>query len=255
MSKKLTWIIGIFCVFFTSHSYADEISYAAVKTKIESVLAQKLDSTRSEIELNEIYASIPSKHAQKWLKDLLYKDFFFHRAAQDCYVPLANFFLDQITASNEIDEYLLRVRKSYGEISLDPYQQAVVAGCLPVVLAIDTKYASLVSMNLRSRMDPYINCNSNLHLMFLTVSQNEKTTINREMVKYFLGDRATPFLKNLDECKPMEVLDLNREHIENYHVIHQDISSSALGDKNHIKDWANKALENCRIGYDSFVSK
>ena len=131
----------------------------------------------------------------------------------------------------------------------------VVAGCLPVVVAIDAKYRSLMSMDLKSRIDPYVNCNSNLHLMFLTISQNEKITINREMVKYFLGDRATPFLKNLDECKPMEILDLKREQIENYHVIHQDISSSALGDKNHLKDWADSALEHCRSGYNSFVSK
>ena len=108
MSKKLTWIIAIFCAFFTAHSFADEISYAEVKTKFESILAKKMDTPSVGIELMQIYASVPSKHAQRWFKDLLYKDFFFHRAAQDCYVPLVNFFLDQIVTSREIDEYLLR---------------------------------------------------------------------------------------------------------------------------------------------------
>ncbi|MCC7460139.1 MAG: hypothetical protein IT286_02440 [Proteobacteria bacterium] len=235
MNKKFIWVLGILCAVFSTQSFARETS--------------SFDQTKKR------YEAVSGERAEKIFMEMLYKDFFFHRAAEVCSMELANFFLDKITKSDQIDKYLMQVRKPYGDITVDPYQQAVVSNCLPVVEAIDIKMMQLMSMKLKARIDPYASCNSNLHLMILSKSQAEtKSEMNRDMVKYFLMDSSTPFLKNMDDCKPVDVLDLNRAQIENYHVIRHELSSRAIGAKSHLEEWADEALESCRVGYNTFVA-
>lgn len=238
MNKKTIWIIGFVCLIFSTQLFARE------------------DMSLEEIE--KLYSSAastsPSK-AKKLLLDMLYKDFFFHKAAEACSVKTAKFFLDKITDTLQIDEYLMKVRRPVGEITVDPYQQAVMSGCLAVVEEIDMKIMNLIGMKLKSRVDPYASCNSNLHLMILSKTESAfQTELNRDMVRYFLSDKLTPFLKNLDDCKPVDVLDLNRELISNYLSIRHELSHGAIVSKPHMQQVAESFTDNCRAGYSAFVA-
>lgn len=250
MKTLLTYVWMVCC--FAVSAFAAELPIDEIPQAIEKVLNEKPANAREQLSVieNSLKAA-PKDSKNKMLHQLLYVDFLFHRAAQDCHLPLAELFLNQIENSIEVDEYVFKVRKPYGEIQINPYHQAVIASCLDVVVAIDIKISQTIKINLKTYQDPYADCNSNLHL---AVSSTEsKKEINRELVGYFLKDTLTAFLKNMEDCRAVDILDLNK-HVTNYAQIRYDLEIARQMSNNHLNEkFSVDRLNNCRSGYQHFV--
>lgn len=249
MNMKTLFTFFLVCCFAIS-AYAGEIAIGEIPQILEQSLNQKDFSQLSEIK-KTVDAADP-KVRKKLLHELLYQDFFFHKAAEACSVQTIDFFLSYITNSNEIDDLLLLVRRPYGEIQINPYQQAIISSCMDGAIQMDNKVRDLITITLRSFQDPYSDCNSNIHLSIL--ASGEKGELNRPLIQYLLKDPVAAYLKNIDECRAIDLLDQNKK-FSNYNVIRYDlVMSSQMGNIKINEKSSEDRLNNCRIGYQSLIA-
>ncbi len=248
MKRSLRLFILVCSLIGVSH--ADQIAIGEIPEILEQSLKQNDFSKLPDIK--KTIDSAKKDVRKKLLHELLYQDFFFHKAAEACSIQTIDFFLSYITDSNEIDDFLLLVRRPYGEIQINPYQQAIISSCMDGAIQMDNKVRDLITITLKSFQDPYSDCNSNIHLSI--IASGEKGELNRPLIQYLLKDPVAAYLKNIDECRAIDILDQNKQ-FSNYNVIRYDlVMSSQMGNIKINEKSSEDRLNNCRIGYQSLVA-
>lgn len=127
-------------------------------------------------------------------------------------------YLDQIHDTAEFNRYIYFALKEFNGLKINPYEQAVISGCLDMMKMIDNKYNelsrpdehSVINISMRPYLSHRNNCNSPLHLAIMFSRTFDKTKgvfiLDPALVEYLSKDRDNVFLTNTDGCTAYDLV-------------------------------------------------